>query len=102
MYRDGVPGERVDGEHIKILRGLGFQRQSCIAHDYINFRGRVAQIAEKVFGDARNLWVDFVEAEVVADCTVSGQRAGTETNCAHALAPLQQCVSARPTPESGP
>src|SRR6266852_2980311 len=99
MYRNGVAGKGVHGQHVKLLGRFAFQGETRVTHHDVGSGLRVAQVAERVPGDGDDLWVDLVEAEVVAGFAVGGDGARSETD--HANAPGSAAATIQGQPYAG-
>ena len=80
MKRDGVAGERIDDEHIKVLRGLMLERGAGVARDHVHLGAGFADVGEDVASDGLDGGVDFVVADVVAGLAVGGDRSGAKAD----------------------
>src|SRR5712671_7940356 len=78
MYRNRIPGKRVDRQNVELLRLLILQGNARVSQDNVDPRGRVAEIAERTLRDGNNLRIDFVKAKIIAGLSVSRQRTNAQ------------------------
>src|ERR1043165_7484592 len=78
--RNGIAGEGIQYEQIKLLRGFGFQREARIARDDFHASLACFEKCEVAFGQPTDLGVDFVEAECVAGPSIDRKRARAQAD----------------------
>ena len=104
MHGDRVARERVDREHVEVLRRLALEVQPRVAQRDLDRRVAVLQVREVACAMRDHRGIDVVEAVDVALRAVGRERAGAEAD--HADLERRQASdaalrAARPMPEVG-
>src|SRR5690348_2487817 len=73
MHRDRVAVEGVEGQEIKVLRGLVLQGQSGIAQNNAHLAGRLLEVGKMSLGEPGHVGIDLVKADLVAGLGIGGE-----------------------------
>ena len=80
VHGNRVARKGVDHQHVEVFRRLVLEPEACIAFDDCDGGLGVGEVGEVRASERDDLWVYFVEAELVAVMAVAGERTCAESD----------------------